>query len=371
MDSSIKFGKLWGIPLTVHLTWFLVFGLVIWSLAGGFFPQESPGLPIGVVIAMSLITSVLFFSSVLLHELGHAWVALRNHVPVKEITLFIFGGIAQIEDEPPSAGAEFFVASAGPAVSLILAGIFGLVWLLGRNVLYLDAPASWLMRVNFLLAAFNLIPGYPLDGGRLLRALVWKLTDDKYKATKVATASGQLVAFGFIGFGVFELIKGYFFDGLWLAFIGWFLQNAASASQAQSTLQHSLKNVSVHQVMQRNFPRVPGLLSVRQLVDEHVLDGGQRYFFVDEEGCLQGMVTLQNISSVPQRKWPFVTVSQVMVPLSKLVSVTSNLELMTALRTMDEANVARVPVIERSEVVGILAREDILHYIRTRAELGL
>ena len=371
MDSSLKIGELWGIPLTVHLTWFLVFGLLIWSLAGGFFPQESPGLPVGVVIAMSVVTSVLFFGSVLLHELGHAWVALRNQVPVKEITLFIFGGIAQIEEEPPSAGAGFYITSAGPAVSLILSGVFGLVWLLDRTVPYLDAPTSWLMRVNFLLAAFNLIPGYPLDGGRLLRALVWKLTGDKYKATKVATASGQLVAFGFIGFGVLSLFQGNYFDGLWLAFIGWFLQNAASASQAQSTLQHSLKNVSVHQVMQRSFPHVPGLLSIRQLVDEHVLDGGQRYFFVDEDGRLQGLVTLQNISSVPQRKWPFVTVSQVMVPLGKLVSVTPSLELMTALQTMDEANVARVPVIEGHEVVGILSREDILHYIRTRAELGL
>lgn len=371
MDASIKFGKLWGIPLTVHLTWFLVFGLLIWSLAGGFFPQESPGLSVGVVVIMSLFTSVLFFGSVLLHELGHAWVALRNQVPVKEITLFIFGGIAQIEDEPPSASAEFYIASAGPAVSLILAGIFGLVWLMDRTVLYMGAPTSWLMRVNFLLAAFNLIPGYPLDGGRLLRALVWKMTGDKYKATKVATASGQLVAFCFIGFGVFSLFQGNFFDGLWLAFIGWFLQNAASASQAQSTLRHALKNISVHQVMQRNFPRVPGLLSIRQLVDEHVLDGGQRYFFVDEDGRLQGLVTLQNISSVPQRKWPFVTISQVMVPLSKLVSVTPDLELMTALQTMDEANVARVPVVAESEVIGILAREDILHYIRTRAELGL
>ncbi|MCJ7532414.1 MAG: site-2 protease family protein, partial [Anaerolineales bacterium] len=170
MDSSLKIGELWGIPLTVHLTWFLVFGLLIWSLAGGFFPQESPGLSVGVVIAMSVVTSVLFFGSVLLHEFGHAWVALRNQVPVKEITLFIFGGIAHIEDEPPSAGAEFYITSAGPAVSLILSGVFGLFWLLDRTVPYLDAPTSWLMRVNFLLAAFNLIPGYPLDGGRLLRA---------------------------------------------------------------------------------------------------------------------------------------------------------------------------------------------------------
>lgn len=232
MDTSLRIGKIFGIPIGLHISWFLIFGLLTWSLAGGYFAQAYPQVPALVHLLLAVVTSGLFFASVLAHELGHSVVALREKIPVRGITLFIFGGIAQIGKEPPSAGAEFRIAIAGPLVSLALAGGFGALWLLDRGIPYLAAPSEYLMRINFILAVFNLIPGFPLDGGRVLRAVVWQISGSFQRANQVAVISGQLVAFGFIGLGIFTILRGQFFNGLWLAFIGWFLQNAAaSASQ--------------------------------------------------------------------------------------------------------------------------------------------
>lgn len=199
MENSVKLGRIWGIPVGLHWSMFLVFGLVTWSLAMGYFPDEYPMLSAPVYWLLGLITSVLFFGSILAHEMGHAIVAQRNQVPVRGITLFIFGGVAQLEQEVRSPGAEFRITIAGPLVSLALAGLFGLLWLLDQSVPYLAAPSIWLARINLLLAAFNMIPGFPLDGGRVLRAIVWKWTGSLIRATRVATFTGQLAAFGFIG----------------------------------------------------------------------------------------------------------------------------------------------------------------------------
>lgn len=372
MENSVNLGRIWGIPVGLHWSMFLVFGLVTWSLAMGYFPDEYPMLSAPVYWLLGLITSILFFGSILAHEMGHAIVAQRNQVPVRGITLFIFGGVAQLEQEVRSPGAEFRITIAGPLVSLALAGLFGLLWLLDQSVPYLAAPSIWLARINLLLAAFNMIPGFPLDGGRVLRAIVWKWTGSLIRATRVATFTGQLAAFGFIGWGVFIMFSDAFLNGLWLVFIGWFLQNAAAASYAQTNLQHLLQGVTVEQVMGRDYQKVPGLVPLNRLVEDHVLaGGGQRYFFVGENGQVRGMLTLKDVTAVPQRKWPFTTVEQVMIPLKRLAQVRPDMELLTALQVMDNVNVAQVPVTRADEVVGVLSREQILHYLRTRAELGV
>jgi len=261
MAANVKLGRIFGIPLELHPSWFLIFGLVTWSLAIGYFPVEYPTLPMVAYWMLGAATSLLFFGSVLIHELGHSVVALRNQVPVRRIILFIFGGVAQIGREPPDAGTEFRIAIAGPLSSLGLAAGFAGLWWLDQAIPYLDAPSVWLMRINLLLAFFNLIPGFPLDGGRILRAVIWHFTGNFYRATQVAVFTGQLAAFGFISLGILIILTGYWLNGLWLVFIGWFLQNAAAASYAQTSLQESLRDVTVAQAMTRDCP----LVSLRYL----------------------------------------------------------------------------------------------------------
>lgn len=371
MTASIQLGRIWGIPIGLHGSWFLIFALLTWSLGVSYFPSEYPQLSGGMNLLLGLVTSLLFFGSVLAHELGHSLLALRNRIPVKSITLFIFGGVAQIGEEPPSPGAEFRIAIAGPLVSLGLAGLFFGLWQLDQNIPLLAAPSLYLMRINFILAVFNMIPGFPLDGGRVLRSIVWALTNNFHRATQVASFTGQLVAFGFIAFGIFTVFRGQLFNGLWLVFIGWFLQNAAASAFAQVNLQNSLRGIRVGQVMQRECTQVPGLITLNQLVDERVLNGGQRCFYVAEDGRLQGMLTLRDITAVPQPKWRFTPIEQAMVPFNRLSRVTPDTELLKALQLMDSNNVAQVPVVEDERLVGTLNREQILHYLRLRAELGM
>jgi Zn-dependent protease len=340
-------------------------------MSSGFFPQAYPDLPVWAYWVMGLIATVLFFGSVLLHELGHAVLALREGVPVKKITLFIFGGLAQITREPRTPGAEFRIAIAGPLVSLALAAFFGVLWLTDQAIPYLAAPSMWLARLNLILAVFNMIPGFPLDGGRVLRAIIWARSGSMAKATRAAATVGQLVAFGFIGIGVFTIFSGNFFNGIWLAFIGWFLQNAAASSVTQSKIQEALRDVSVEQVMQRDFIRLPGLLSLRQVVDNYVLGDGRKTFFVDEEGRAEGMLTLGEISRIPQRMWAFTRADKAMVPLNRLIQVQSDMPLQEALQEMEQAELAQVPVVNEGDLVGVLSREDVVNHIRLRAELGI
>jgi len=371
MEGRVKLGRILSIPVGLHWTWFLIFGLVTWSLALGYFPTEYPSLSATAYWFLGAVTSLLFFGSVLLHELGHSVVALRHQIPVHSITLFIFGGVAQIEREPQTPGAEFRIAIAGPLTSLGLAVVFGGLWWLDRMIPYLAAPSIWLMRINLALAVFNLIPGFPLDGGRVLRAVVWKLSGSFHRATQIAASSGQLVAFGFMGLGVFTILGGNFFNGLWLAAIGWFLQNAAATSYAQANMQQLLRDVTATQVMSQECSLIPERTSLRQLVEEQVLTGGGRCFFVAENERLLGLLTLTDVAKVPRAEWAETTAGQVMVPWEHTIRVQPGTLLLTALKTMDDANVNQVPVVEGDEITGMLSRERVLHYIRTRTELGM
>jgi Zn-dependent protease len=380
MESSVRLGKIWGIPIGLNSSWFLIFALVTWSLAVGYFPFDYPELTTGVSWVLAFTTSILFFGSVLLHELGHAFMALREKIGVRAINLFIFGGVAQIEGEPKTAGAEFRIAIAGPIVSLGLAAFFGALWLSSRDMAWLAAPAVWLARINLILAIFNMLPGFPLDGGRVLRAAVWQFTGNFQKANRFATTSGQLVAYGFMGLGVFIIFTGYLFNGLWLIFIGWFLQNAASSSYAQSTMQQTLRDLSVAQVMATDWPQVPCKTPLTYLIEEQIFRGGPRYAFLARDGYGYdeadrrplGMISLTDISKLPQKQWPYTTADQVMIPWEKLVTVSATMDLLEALQIMDKANVAQVPVLdERGDIVGVLSREKVFHMIRIRSQLQI
>lgn len=377
MGINIRIAKIWNIPIRLNISWFLIFGLVTSSLALGYFPEEYPDLSSTLYWILGGVTGILFFTSVLLHELGHAYVSLRYKIPVKSITLFLFGGLAQIEREPKTAVAEFWIAIAGPIVSILLAGLFGALWLVDRSVDWLAAPTLWLARINLLLALFNLIPGFPLDGGRILRAAIWKLSGSFQKATRLAGTTGQIVAFGFIGLGIYQIASSSFFDGLWLIFIGWFLQNAAAANVARVRFEESLADLTVKDAMLREWPEVSSRLPLSKLIEEKVMRGGPRYYFVARDGFGHdedqkrpfGMLSITDIQRVGESKWPLSPAEKVMVPWEKLVVADPEEPLIDALQRMDQFKVTQVPVVDDEEMVGVLPRSQVLNFIGLRSKL--
>lgn len=371
MKTGITIGQVWGIPIRLDWSWFFIFALVTWSLAGGYLPGAYPDLGTGALWLLGALTSVLVFGSVLLHELGHAYVAQRNGIAVRGISLFIFGGVAALQSEPRTPGAEFRIAIAGPIVSFALAVLFGGLYLLDRHIPLLAAPSVWLAEINLLLAMFNMIPGFPLDGGRVLRAAVWRWSGNEWKATKVAAFTGQLVAWGFVGYGFVLLLVGSFVGGLWMALIGWFLLGAARTSVAQKQVQQQLHGVAVGQVMNRTVPHIESKLPLDQLVNEYVVRGGQRSFVVQANGHGPGLVTLREIKATPRARWRDMTAADVMVPLARLHTIAPDTHVLAALDIMEHDHAAHVPVVANGQVVGLFGHEQVLQYVRARAEAGV
>jgi Zn-dependent protease len=370
MKNSFVITRIWGIPVGLHFSWLLIFGLLMFSLATGILPEALPGISAAMVTALALVTSLLFFSSILAHELGHTYLAIRNNIPVRGITLFFLGGVAQIEKEPESAGAEFRIAAAGPLVSFVLAGLFFLLTLLGLPE-WAVVPASWLARINLTLALFNLIPGFPLDGGRIFRAIVWKLTQNAYRATQVAAKTGQGVAFGFIGLGLFNMLSSGFMNGIWLAFIGWFLLNAASGSLAYASFQKRVQGLQVYQVMRREIPFVPASISLANLVQQYVLELGHRFMYVGDWATPQGVLSLDKIREIGQSRWAYTTTGQAMTPLQEIETVTPYTDVATALNLMERQQINHLPVFENERLLGIITRDDILARVELRSQLRI
>jgi Zn-dependent protease/predicted transcriptional regulator len=370
MNPTVTLGRVWGIPIGLHWSWFIVFALITSSLGAGYLPEEYPALPAAGLWSIAALTAVLMFVSVVLHELGHAWVARRNGIGVKQITLFVFGGIAQITSNPASAGAEFRIAIAGPIVSFGLAGMFGGLWLAGHGTDWLAAPTGWLASINLMLAVFNLIPGYPLDGGRVLRATIWQVTGDEPRASRVAAASGHVVALGFVGLGMLSVLTGNVGNGLWLILLGWFLQTAATANAQQTLLQQLLRGVTVEQLMRRTVVMLPSSATLREVVDDQIMKHGERLFLIVDDTRPRGLLTLRDVTRVPRERWETTPAGVAMEPWESLIVVTPGTELLAAMQAMDDADVAQVPVASNGTVLGTLSREEIVRYLRLRSELG-
>lgn len=369
MNADIKLGHIWGIPIGLNSSWFLIFALLTFSLAGGLFPAAFPGEPGILHWLLAAVTSVFFFGSVLLHELGHAYAAQRGGLRVRGITLFLFGGVAQLDQDSRTAGEELRIAIAGPLVSLGLAALFSLTSALAGGT-YLGIMSLWLGSVNLSLALFNLIPGFPLDGGRVLKAGVWWWTKDAHRATQIAAGSGQLVAYGFMGIGLWTMLSGGFINGLWLIMIGWFLQNAARSSVLQSQLERALTGVRVRDVMSHVWAHVSEQTPLRYLVDMQALRRGDEYFLVGDAERFTGLVTVRDIAAVPRQDWGRVLAQQIMTPWERVTRVAPDVDLMDALRTMQSAQVQQLPVTEDGHVVGMLTREQIVRHLRVREALG-
>jgi len=367
---TIPIGRILGIPIGLDYSWFVIFALLTWMLAGSYYPTEFKDWPPLLYWFVGAVTAIMLFVSVLLHELGHSWVALRYGIPVRSITLFLFGGVAQIGAEPPRALADFFVAIAGPLVSLALAACFYMVQPLVLGVEPLLGLAKYLAYINLALVLFNLIPGYPLDGGRVFRAIVWSITKDMRRATFIAANVGRFFAFLFIFVGVWQMFTGNFGEGLWIAFIGWFLDNAASAQVQQLMYQGLLAGYRVSQAMNAHCSAVPADLSLQQLVDDHILASGQRCFLVDRGESPVGLVTLHRIKEVPRGEWATTSAAQVMLPLERSKQVGPDAGLWATLQKMDRDGVNQLPVTRDHHVIGMLSREDVITFLRTLQELG-
>jgi hypothetical protein len=289
---------------------------------------------------------------------------------VRSITLFLFGGVAQIGAELPSARAEFFIAIAGPIVSLALAVVFTVLQPAVAAVEPLFGLVKYLAYINFALVLFNLIPGFPLDGGRVFRAIVWAVTKNMRRATLIAANAGRFFGFLFIFFGVWNMLNGNFGGGLWIAFIGWFLDNAASQQVHQVMFQGLLAGHTVSQAMSTHCATVPADLTLQQLVDEHVLGTGRRCFLVHRGTDTVGLMTLHRVKEVPRSDWGTTTAAQVMLPLAELKRISPATELQAALQLMDRDGVNQLPVMADSQVTGMLSREDVITFLRTVQEVG-
>lgn len=370
MGKSIKLFRIGGIPIGLHPSWFVIFLFLTFSLASGYFADQALNLPAGGVWVLGIVTSLLFFGSVLAHELGHAFVALRNNIPVKRISLFFLGGVAEITREPDSPGEEFRIAIAGPMVSLALALIFNSLAQFTGNLPYLAAAFSYLGRVNLLLGLFNMIPGFPMDGGRILRAAIWKLTGEHSRATRAATFTGQLVAYGFIAYGVFSVFTGNLGNGIWMGFLGLFLLNMVGAASAQAQLQQKLGGVKVDQVMNRDYPSLPGDTTLDQLVLLTLKNNSQGIYLVVDGGQASGILSLGEITQVPRHLWSRTQVRDVMKSWENSIQIGPDTPLLTALQEMESENLGLVPVVDGLKVLGVLTRERVLNFLRLRTELG-
>jgi Zn-dependent protease len=368
--NVVPLGRVFGIPIGLDYSWFLIFGLLTWLLAVSYFPAEFHNWPPTLYWVMGASTAIMLFVSVLLHELGHSVVALRFNVPVRSITLFIFGGVAQIGAEPPSALAEFLIAIAGPIVSFVLAALFTFVKPMVAGIEPLWGLVKYLAWINMALVLFNLIPGFPLDGGRVFRAIVWAVTRNMRRATLIAANVGRFFGFLFIFVGAWQMFTGNFGGGLWIAFIGWFLDNAASAQVHQAMFQGLLAGHTVAQAMSSHCAAVPDELTLQQLVDEHILGTGQRCFLVNHGDDAVGLMTLHRVKEVPRSEWASTTAAQVMLPLDQLKRIQPATGLWNALQLMDRDGVNQLPVMTDSRVVGMLSREDVVTFLGTLQELG-
>ncbi len=373
MKSSFRIGRIAGIDIGANQSWLLAFFLIAWSLAAGFFPQNYPGWnPASYWIAGAL-GAILLFVCVLLHELAHSLVAKSRGMQVSSITLFIFGGVSNLQDEPESAGTEFVMAFVGPLTSLTLGGIF---FLIGRIIILGNNPLSaliwYLNYVNIALGLFNLIPGFPLDGGRVLRSIIWGVTHNLKQATNVATMVGQLFGWGFILYGVYIAftVPGGLINGLWIGFIGWFLTSAAESSRRELSMREYLQGVKVSDVMDPSPECVPPQTQVDSVVQNVFYEHGYRAAPVCLDDKVLGIVTITDVKKLPHEEWNRTPVDRIMSH-ETIYSIRSDADLNSALRLLAEHELNQLLVIDDDKLKGLLNRAHVIRYLQMNQELGI
>lgn len=371
LGGAIRLFSVGGVDVALHFSWIVIFALVTWSLATAYFPFALPGASEVEAWLLGAIAAILLFVSVLLHELAHSFVAKARGLDVHSITLFIFGGVSNLAGEAKKPSTEFQIAIVGPLASFAIAGLALGVTLATESVPALAATASYLALINGLLGVFNLVPGFPLDGGRVLRSIVWSATGNLRRATEVAAGAGQVVAWLLMLWGFWRIFGGDVFGGLWTAAIGWFLQNAAQSSLAQTVMETHLRRLRIRDVMRPDVTAAEPATSVTELIERFVLPGARRAVPIAEDGRAVGIVTLSDIRDVPDDQRSTTPVSAIMTGQDALVTVTPDSALRAAVDALGEGDYEQLPVVEDGRLVGLLTRADVMRLLQIREALKL
>ncbi|MDD8020967.1 MAG: site-2 protease family protein [Acidobacteriota bacterium] len=371
MKNAWKVGRIAGIEIKIDSSWIIIFLLFTFSLAAFYFPHTFLLVNHGYYWLLGLVTSLLVFASVLFHELAHSVVARRQGEKVEDITLFILGGVARISEELKEPKKEFYLALAGPASSFVLGGFFLLLSFGLKNISHpLQIASAYLAYVNLVLGGFNLLPGFPMDGGRVLRAVLWRATGDLKKATRIASGVGQGIAFFLIFIGLVQFFRGNL-GGLWMVLIGWFLHSASVQGYSQVVLRSVLQGFRAADLMERNFISVNPELPVETLVHDYILKKHERVFLVTDDDIFLGLVCLEDVKKFPRSRWPELRVSQIMTPVEKIVSIRPEANGDEVLNSLVNNEVNQLPVLENGRVVGIISRTDLLRILQLRTDLGI
>jgi len=363
--TSWRVGRIAGVEVRIDSSWAVIALLVTYSMYLRVLFLYGSVSTVGAV-GLAILAAVLFFGSVLIHEMAHALVSQARGIRVLDITLFLFGGATRARVESRGPGDEFLIAVVGPLTSGILAALFGIVAGLGRDALSrpLAGTLGYLAWVNLLLAGFNLVPGFPLDGGRLLRSAIWKVTGSLRRATQIASGAGQAVGWLLVAGGVAYLLAGNLAGGIWFAFIGWFLVQAARSSYQELQLRHMLRGVEAHDVMAGNLLRIPPDLTLQDAVNDYFMRYDHGAFPVDEQARTIGLLTLRGVRRVPREQWSARRVRDHMVPLGDQVVVTPDARMDGVLAKLQDSEVGRVLVVQDGEVVGIITPTDLTRWLR-------
>jgi Zn-dependent protease/CBS domain-containing protein len=372
MRRTIKLFTLFGIEISIHYSWFIILALVTYSLAFSYFPFQLPDQPNSTYWLMGTVSALLLFFSVLLHELAHSVVAKKGKLKVDKIVLFLFGGVSQIAEEPKSAKEEFKMAFAGPLVSFILAGIFGIIWLfilmpLGSRII--SSVFGYLAIINLILGVFNLLPGFPLDGGRILRAYWWNKTKDLHRATLVATNVGKGLSVLMILLGAFQVFAGNLIGGVWFVFIGFFLRQAAEAGYQRVVIRDLLAGTKVKDLMSKAPICVSPEMTISQLVDEYFMKYRFTSFPVCRSGQVLGIITLNSVKGIPRESWREKTIQSAVTRIQDEFVLHPDDEAVEAMRKIIQSDLGRLPVVDGDQVVGILSRKDIMNLLVVKADL--
>ena len=363
-----------GIPIRIHYTLWFVFILIAWSLAVGYMPHQYAGLSTVTYWAIGIASAIILFASILVHELSHSYIAKKNGLPIARITLFFFGGVSEMTEEPQDAGLEVRMAAAGPLMSFLIAGVLGALWYLAESAhapVAIIATLGYAALINGVLGAFNLLPAFPLDGGRVLRGSIWKRSNNFVGATRSATRVSEVISLLMMFGGVAFIIFGDFVDGIWVIVLGWFIRSGAQTSLKQTLVGDALLGVSIGEIMTREVLTVPPEITVQQLVSDYLLVHRHGGYPVVKNGEVLGVVTLQCARAVPKEKRDSVTVREAMVPFERTVMVKPSVTALDAMQKMARNKVGRVLVIDGDQLVGMATREDIVRTIQTRQELEL
>jgi Zn-dependent protease/CBS domain-containing protein len=371
---SIRLGKIMGIPVRIHYTLWLVFLLIAWTLAYGYMPHQYPGLSRLTYWAIGIASAFVLFASVLVHELSHSYIARKNGLPIARITLFFFGGVSEMTEEPRDAGLEVRMAAAGPLMSFLIAGVLGGFWYVSeaaRFPVVVTATLGYGALINAVLGAFNLLPAFPLDGGRVFRGSLWKRSKDLIAATRTATRVSEGLSLMMMLGGFVAIILGDFVDGIWIVVLGWFIKSGAETSLRQTLVGETLSGVTVNDIMTRQVLTVPPNITVQQLVSDYFLVHPHGGYPVVEDGKLLGLITLDCVRAIPKETRSYETVARAMIPLERILAVPPNLSALDALQRMARERVGRFVVTQEGKLIGLVTQGDLMRTIRTRQELEL